>query len=71
MPMSLEDLDQLMAARYSCRGFKSDAVPRDVIDNILRTAQRDHDVGRHGDDIESTSITSHYTWVMDVFSHFQ
>ncbi|MEX0280066.1 MAG: nitroreductase [Arenibacterium sp.] len=40
MSISPEDLDQLMAARYSCRGFKSDAVPRDVIDNILRTAQR-------------------------------
>ena len=40
MSISPEDLDQLMAARYSCRGFKPDAVPRDVIDNILRTAQR-------------------------------
>lgn len=40
MPMSLQDLDQLMAARYSCRGFKPDQVPRNVVEAILKTAQR-------------------------------
>ncbi|MDQ2733408.1 MAG: nitroreductase [Pseudomonadota bacterium] len=33
-------LSQLMAARSSCRGFESRAVPRPVIELILREAQR-------------------------------
>ncbi|MEX0280628.1 MAG: nitroreductase [Arenibacterium sp.] len=40
MSMNLQDLDQLMAARYSCRGFKPDLVSRDVIEGILATARR-------------------------------
>ena len=33
-------LDELLNERYSVRAFKADPVPRDVIDHILRTAQR-------------------------------
>jgi nitroreductase len=38
--MSLDDLDDLMAARYSCRAFRSDPVPRAAIEAILATARR-------------------------------
>lgn len=33
-------LEQLLNDRYSCRAFKPDAVPRDIIERVLRTAQR-------------------------------
>lgn len=33
-------LDQLLRERHSCRGFRSDPVPRDTIEAILATAQR-------------------------------
>ncbi|MFS2054728.1 nitroreductase [Variovorax sp. Varisp41] len=33
-------LDTVLDARYSCRGYLADPVPRDVIDAILRAAQR-------------------------------
>lgn len=35
-----EGLEHLLAARYSCRGFKPDAVERSKIDHILAMAQR-------------------------------
>lgn len=40
MGMTLDDLDALMAARHSCRAFRPDPVPRDVIARIVATAQR-------------------------------
>ena len=40
MTMTLTDLDTLMAQRHSCRGFKPDPVPREVIERIVSTAQR-------------------------------
>lgn len=40
MAMTLPDLDALMAARYSCRAFRPDPVPRDVIESIVATARR-------------------------------
>jgi nitroreductase len=33
-------LDRLLSQRYSCRAFLPDAVPRESIEQILRTAQR-------------------------------
>lgn len=36
----LGSLSQLLAARYSCRGFRPDPVPRAAIERILETAQR-------------------------------
>ncbi|MHA6262833.1 nitroreductase [Arenibacterium sp. CAU 1754] len=38
--MTLTQLDDLMAARHSCRAFRPDPVPRDVIEQIVRTARR-------------------------------
>lgn len=38
--MTYEDLDALMAARYSCRAFRPDPVPREVIEKIVATARR-------------------------------
>lgn len=40
MAMTPEDLDALMAARFSCRGFRPDAVPRATIETIVATARR-------------------------------
>jgi len=36
----IEVLEQLLAARYSCRAFKPDPVPRPIIERLLTTAQR-------------------------------
>ncbi|ABD06398.1 Nitroreductase [Rhodopseudomonas palustris HaA2] len=33
-------LEELMAARYSCRAFKPDPVPRDTIERVLAAAQK-------------------------------
>jgi nitroreductase len=33
-------LETLLSERFSCRGFRADPVPRELIDRILRTAQR-------------------------------
>lgn len=38
--MTYEDLDRLMAARHSCRGFLPDPVPHQQIAQILQTAAR-------------------------------
>ena len=38
--MQLEQLDALMAARYSCRAFRPEPVPRAVIERIITTARR-------------------------------
>ena len=38
--MTLDDLDTLMAGRYSCRGYRPDPVPREVIARIVATASR-------------------------------
>lgn len=38
--MTLDDLDDLMAARYSCRAFRPDPVPRETIERIVATARR-------------------------------
>ncbi|GHF57373.1 nitroreductase [Seohaeicola zhoushanensis] len=38
--MTPEDLDTVMAARFSCRGFRPDQVPRDRIEAIVATARR-------------------------------
>jgi len=40
MNMTLPALDTLMAARHSCRAFRPDPVPREVIGRILTTARR-------------------------------
>ncbi len=40
MTMALSDLDALMAARYSCRAFRPDPVPRETIRSIVATARR-------------------------------
>ena len=37
---AIDVLEGLLAARYSCRAFKPDAVPRAVIERIVRAAQR-------------------------------
>ncbi|MGX7744905.1 nitroreductase [Rhodopseudomonas parapalustris] len=36
----IDVLEKLMAARYSCRAFKADPVPRDIIERILGAAQK-------------------------------
>jgi nitroreductase len=36
----IDVLEQLMAARFSCRAFKPDPVPRDTIERILGAAQK-------------------------------
>ncbi|SDE20481.1 nitroreductase [Ruegeria marina] len=38
--MTLSDLDDLLAARHSCRAFRPDAVPRADIERIVATARR-------------------------------
>lgn len=38
--MTLDDLDALMMQRHSCRAFRPDPVPRDVIEGIVATARR-------------------------------
>ena len=38
--MTPDDLDALMMQRFSCRAFKPDPVPRDVIERIVATASR-------------------------------
>lgn len=38
--MTANELDTLMAARFSCRGFKPDPVPRATIEAIVATARR-------------------------------
>lgn len=40
MSMTLSDLDSLMAARFSCRAFRPDPVPRGVIEKIVAAARR-------------------------------
>jgi nitroreductase len=37
---SIEVLEDLLAARYSCRAFKPEPVPRNVIERLLTAAQR-------------------------------
>lgn len=36
----LEVVRRLLDERYSCRAFRSESVPRDVIEKILTSAQR-------------------------------
>ncbi|MEX0303424.1 MAG: nitroreductase [Leisingera sp.] len=36
----LQSLDTLYAARHSCRAFRPDPVPREIIEDILRCAQK-------------------------------
>ncbi len=38
--MTLSDLDDLLAARHSCRAFRADPVPRADIERIVSTARR-------------------------------
>jgi nitroreductase len=40
MPLTYADLDALFAQRHSCRAFRPDPVPRDVIEQIITTARR-------------------------------
>lgn len=40
MSLPLSDLDALFVQRYSCRGFKPDQVPKDIIEQIVHTARR-------------------------------
>lgn len=40
MTMTPTELDNLFGARRSCRAFRSDLVPRDEIEAIVRTAQK-------------------------------
>lgn len=40
MTISATDLDALFAARYSCRGYKSDLVPKEDIEQIVSIARR-------------------------------
>jgi nitroreductase len=40
MTLPPEDLDALFAARFSCRAFRPDPVPRTVIEQIITTAQK-------------------------------
>lgn len=40
MTLPHPDLDALFAQRHSCRGFRPDPVPRDVITRIIATARR-------------------------------
>jgi len=39
-PAPIETVEQLLAARYSCRAFLREQVPREVIERILAAAQR-------------------------------
>jgi nitroreductase len=39
-PAPIDALEALFAARYSCRGFRPEPVPRPVIERILAVAQR-------------------------------
>ncbi|MDW4499834.1 nitroreductase [Sulfitobacter sp. D35] len=36
----IDALEDILAARYSCRAFRPDPVPRDTIERIVRTARR-------------------------------
>ncbi|MDF1717502.1 MAG: nitroreductase [Antarcticimicrobium sp.] len=38
--MTLDDLDALMAQRFSCRAFRPDPVPRETIEQIVAAARR-------------------------------
>lgn len=38
--MTLDDLDALMAQRFSCRAFRRDPVPRETIEQIVAAARR-------------------------------
>jgi len=38
--MTLDDLDALMTARFSCRAYRPDPVPRETIEAIVDTARR-------------------------------
>ncbi len=38
--MTLADLDALFARRYSCRGFRPDPVPREIIESIVNAARK-------------------------------
>jgi len=40
MTISLSELDDLFVQRHSCRAFRTDQVPRKVIEQIVATAQR-------------------------------
>ena len=40
MTDAIATLESLLASRYSCRAYKPDAVPREIIDRILGAAQR-------------------------------
>lgn len=40
MTDAIATLETLLADRYSCRAYKPDAVPREIIDRILAAAQR-------------------------------
>lgn len=40
MTVSLPELDELFVQRHSCRGFKTDQVPRETIARIVGTARR-------------------------------
>lgn len=36
----IEIVEKLLAARYSCRAFKTEAVPREIIERVLAAAQK-------------------------------
>ena len=36
----IEVVEKLLAARYSCRAFKPDPVPREIIERVLAAAQK-------------------------------
>jgi nitroreductase len=40
MTDSIDTLEDLLASRYSCRAYKTEQVPRDIIDRILNAAQK-------------------------------
>ena len=40
MAQDIEALERIMAARYSCRGFRPDPVPASVIERVVRAAGR-------------------------------
>lgn len=40
MTTNYDTLDAVFAARFSCRGFRSDPVPKDVVRKIVETARR-------------------------------
>lgn len=39
-PRDIETVEKLLAARYSCRAFKPESVPRAVIERVLAAAQK-------------------------------